>query len=744
MAPFKVLIVGGSVSGLSLANMLEQHAIDYELLESSPIIGPDLGFVLAMQPNGMRILDQLGCYDAVMERAVEVESLRGCGPTGNVLLDLENHGNDQMARLGYRLTSIARSDLIRSLYGNLNDKSKIYPNKRVTRVEPTESGVSVLTEDGSVWTGSIVVGADGVRSMVRREMWRIAQEQKSDLLGEEDGKSISSTYSCVFGVSPDIRRVRQNTFYITVNSGRSYLVAPGLNGTSYWVLFVPNDKPIPGPDGRRYTVEDEQKLVKTYFNDQVAEGVTLGDFYKRKTRSIMLTLEEGVLKQWFGGRIVLLGDTAHKMHPVAGVGGSHAIESAVALTNILAETLQEEPSPSDASISEAFQQFQNGRRDRAEESYNEARQMQQMHILENRVLRFIQLVVSPRLSAEFIMDQVASHFSPAPRLKALPVPMRQKRWGYDDEVRLKPLQRAPGQTLLFIFLLACAMIVSWIVSPLDTVSNTSSVGPLLHEDTQVRSRVLRLALTVVWTIESYRVGAVMTPLISAILWTVMAHLFGYEVIGALYMSVYAFISQKRSFYYPIPRAISILTARACFWTLVLAAIIPPTVLLSRLLDGKISLGDTAYVWETALLCYPAMVFGVSKLAPPSSSQPEDSTEKTRTDIEYISWTLLLLAFLSGAVSLFHALAIIRGDSITPSDIFGLFTPHDPLAPCIFIWCAFTIWDLQRVQAPGIRMLKNYLFLLVIGAVLGSSAVLPLTWLLREYALERGRKRRELL
>lgn len=92
-------------------------------------------------------------------------------------------------------------------------------------------------------------------------------------------------------------------------------MAPGLNGTSYWVLFVPNEKPIPGPDGRRYTEEDEQKMVKTYSNDPVVEGVSLGDFYKRKTRSIMLTLEEGVLKQWYGGRIVLLGDTAHKVSP---------------------------------------------------------------------------------------------------------------------------------------------------------------------------------------------------------------------------------------------------------------------------------------------------------------------------------------------------------------------------------------------------------------------------------------------
>lgn len=201
------------------------------------------------------------------------------------------------------------------------------------------------------------------------------------------------------------------------------------------------------------------------------------------------------------------------MHPVAGVGGSHAIESAAALTNNLAETLQREPCPSDASINECFKLYQAGRRDRATESYNEAHQTQKMHVLENKVLRFIQLVVSPRLSAEFIMDQIASQFSPAPRLNALTIPMRQNRWGYDDEVQLKPCQRAPGQTLLFILLLVCVMIASWFVSYLNTASNISSVSPLLHEDIQVRSMVLRLALAVIWTIESYRVGAVMTPLI---------------------------------------------------------------------------------------------------------------------------------------------------------------------------------------------------------------------------------------
>lgn len=90
--------------------------------------------------------------------------------------------------IGYPLISIARRDVIRILYENLKDKSKVHPNQRVKNISSTESGVTVTAEDGSTWTGDIVVGADGVRSAVRQEMWRIAREDKSDLLGEEDAK----------------------------------------------------------------------------------------------------------------------------------------------------------------------------------------------------------------------------------------------------------------------------------------------------------------------------------------------------------------------------------------------------------------------------------------------------------------------------------------------------------------------------------------------------------------------------
>jgi hypothetical protein len=59
---FKVLIAGGSISGLTLALIFERYGIDYLLLEKHTEIAPFLGTTVGINPNGARILDQLGVY----------------------------------------------------------------------------------------------------------------------------------------------------------------------------------------------------------------------------------------------------------------------------------------------------------------------------------------------------------------------------------------------------------------------------------------------------------------------------------------------------------------------------------------------------------------------------------------------------------------------------------------------------------------------------------------------------------
>lgn len=64
---FKVLIVGGGIAGLSLAIMLDKFDIDYLLLEAYGEIAPQVGASIGMIANGLRILDQLDCYEPLLE-----------------------------------------------------------------------------------------------------------------------------------------------------------------------------------------------------------------------------------------------------------------------------------------------------------------------------------------------------------------------------------------------------------------------------------------------------------------------------------------------------------------------------------------------------------------------------------------------------------------------------------------------------------------------------------------------------
>lgn len=71
--PFRVVIIGGSVAGLVLGNMLQLNGIDFIILEAYPKIAPQVGASIGLLPNGNRILDQLGLFDTILGLAPPVE-----------------------------------------------------------------------------------------------------------------------------------------------------------------------------------------------------------------------------------------------------------------------------------------------------------------------------------------------------------------------------------------------------------------------------------------------------------------------------------------------------------------------------------------------------------------------------------------------------------------------------------------------------------------------------------------------
>lgn len=66
--------------------------------------------------------------------------------------------------------------VLQLLFDNIRDKSKVFTGKKVETVHTTDAGMVVTTSDKSSYRGDILVGADGIHSLVREEMWRIANE----------------------------------------------------------------------------------------------------------------------------------------------------------------------------------------------------------------------------------------------------------------------------------------------------------------------------------------------------------------------------------------------------------------------------------------------------------------------------------------------------------------------------------------------------------------------------------------
>jgi len=87
--PFKAIIVGGSITGQALAVQFEKGNIDYVLLEGRPAFAMDQGASVALFPNGLRILDQLGLFEKISATSIPMETGVYRDQTGQVFCKSE-------------------------------------------------------------------------------------------------------------------------------------------------------------------------------------------------------------------------------------------------------------------------------------------------------------------------------------------------------------------------------------------------------------------------------------------------------------------------------------------------------------------------------------------------------------------------------------------------------------------------------------------------------------------------------
>ncbi|KAJ6008245.1 Monooxygenase FAD-binding [Penicillium herquei] len=432
MAPFKVVIVGGSVAGLALANMLERCDIDYVLLEKHKVIAPDLGACLGLQPNGLRIMDQLGCYQ---------ELLKVSSPMN--YFDIYDGSGQAINRIIHW-----------PLGSWMNNLSKVHTSQGAVKIHLREDGVKIETVDGSMFEGDIVVGADGIHSCVLDEMQRLAEvDMPGSKLFTRD--EFECTYRCIFCIGPTPEGVRDDQAIKTYYKGRSYLCLGGQNRKFYFCLFEKVEK-TRGSSIPRYTGEECDALAAKYSNDILIPGITWGDLYKTRTSQTLLPIHEGLLQKCFYERIVLVGDSFHKSTPLLGQGGNNCLVSAATLANKLQSITRADSKPDMTSIEQVFQQYQETRKPENSMINSLGREMQQMDAQENRILMFIATKIVPRIPIVNLLNGVIQPHISIRILDYLPPPSSSPGMILSEqEVQIKPGTRSTISntvwTVLFLF-----------------------------------------------------------------------------------------------------------------------------------------------------------------------------------------------------------------------------------------------------------------------------------------------------
>ncbi|KAF7715895.1 FAD-dependent monooxygenase [Penicillium ucsense] len=355
-------IVGGGVAGLALAKMLEMSGISYRLWESHHRFVPLAGASVGVLPNGLRILDQLGMINAINQYNVKRQVWEHRDADGKLHASF-NPGAVMEEKLGYGGVLMERHHLLRILHESIEDKTKLFSSKRVVSVSQADSGATIVADDGSQLACEILAGADGVKSVVRREI-----EKETMSRSENPDFQFDAQFVCVWGISDPVSSIGPGRSFTIYRPGESLLVFSGHGGVTSW--FVTREIQA-GEASRQCSDQESQALCGQVADVTVTDGTKFAAILRQRRFTIMTALEEGLADRFSFGRLFLLGDSAHKMVPHGAMGANQALESAAAFTNLLRPLVSQTETGgmrkilSRPEVESCLSQYEKRRRDRA-------------------------------------------------------------------------------------------------------------------------------------------------------------------------------------------------------------------------------------------------------------------------------------------------------------------------------------------------------------------------------------------
>ncbi|KAL5359148.1 hypothetical protein BJX96DRAFT_164240 [Aspergillus floccosus] len=529
---FRVIIVGGSIAGLTLAHSLRKYNIDYVVLESHGDIAPQVGASIGFVASGCGILDQLGVFEDIRKEIEPLKTTRYWTETGKVIAQTEGPVIIH-ERHGYPISFLDRQKVLAVLYDHLaEDKAKVMLNTKAVQVEHTATSAIVHCTDGSQWTGDVVVGADGVHSTIRSEIWnRMETQQLSHTVAREKDEMISE-YSCVFGISTATEGLKAGDMHRTFCKDFSTLTIVGKNDRVFWFFFAKMDRKYTLGNIPRFTPEDQKQHTSKYLHINITSDVLFRDVYDNVVSTAYVPLEEAFYKHWTWDRMVCIGDSIHKMTPNMGQGGNTAVETAASLANCFRKFIDAAPDSSYSmnDLHAALAAWAVARKPRAKHIWAKANDLTRLEAWATLRHKLTTYYLLPYMSRTLI-DRACVAFIGTEVLEYLPIPKVSQECPMPADRRYRNVQQDPSWkrllwsvSLVVCFVGACVAIdiepVKTHIHLMTTGDSSEAVnGEGFHyrkilstisgSDPISRLQMLSFladlgALYVIWLLEAYR------------------------------------------------------------------------------------------------------------------------------------------------------------------------------------------------------------------------------------------------
>lgn len=376
-----IAIVGAGVGGLSVGLGLLRSGRDIAIYEQAPVV-EQVGAGLTLWANALQALGQLGLAEAVIAEGIQME--QGCiQDWRGKLLTVSPIG-----QVGSAPTiGIHRANLHRLLLAAVG-RQRLHLGRRLAHFEQDEQGVILYFEGGQAERADLLIGADGLRSRVRQELFPAGQPRYAGYtvwrgiapLANEQVKPGFAFESWGYGQRFGLLRVsRDNVYWFAVQNGPAGQLIPLAQRQAYL------QKQFAG----------WHQPIQTVLAATPAESFLQNDSY-----------DLSPMPRWFEGRVVLLGDAIHATTPNMGQGACQAIESAVFLAHCLAVKPDHEA---------AFASYQQVRQERTAWITNQSWLIGQMGQLQNRWLCAIRnrgLRLTPTMIAGRALAKAADYTLP--------------------------------------------------------------------------------------------------------------------------------------------------------------------------------------------------------------------------------------------------------------------------------------------------------------------------------------------